>query len=174
MKNDLICFSHLRWNFVYQRPQHLMSRAGKESRIFYIEEPEFTKRADRLSVNVDPEHQVIVVTPELKRDPPEDKDALQLTVEMRMAALVDQLILQNGITDYVTWYYAPMAIAFTEHLKPKAIVYDCMDELSLFRGAPARLRENEVEPEKAHHQQKFPEILEVYAKQVFLKVQKLS
>jgi hypothetical protein len=31
---DLICFSHLRWNFVFQRPQHLMRRA-RLARIFY-------------------------------------------------------------------------------------------------------------------------------------------
>src|SRR5205085_11176115 len=36
---DLICLSHLRWNFVYQRPQHLLSRAGTERRIFFVEEP---------------------------------------------------------------------------------------------------------------------------------------
>ena len=34
---DLICFSHLRWNFVFQRPQHLMSRYARAHRVFFVE-----------------------------------------------------------------------------------------------------------------------------------------
>jgi len=67
MKNDLICFSHLRWHFVYQRPQHLMSRAARQGRVFYFEEPVFTSLPDRLYIELDPVNQVTVVTPELRR-----------------------------------------------------------------------------------------------------------
>jgi hypothetical protein len=35
----LICFSHLRWDFVFQRPQHLMSRFAAEMPVIYWEEP---------------------------------------------------------------------------------------------------------------------------------------
>jgi UDP-galactopyranose mutase len=54
---DLVCFSHLRWDFVYQRPQHLLSRFAKKNRVFFIEEPifgdgpanlEVRRRADQL------------------------------------------------------------------------------------------------------------------------------
>ena len=38
---DLVCFSHLRWDFVFQRPQHLLSRFAKRQRVFFIEEPVF-------------------------------------------------------------------------------------------------------------------------------------
>src|ERR671913_115444 len=46
---DLICFSHLRWAFVYQRPQHLLSRFAKHTRVFYVEEPIFADE-EKLSI----------------------------------------------------------------------------------------------------------------------------
>src|SRR5262245_59019400 len=39
----LVCFSHLRWSFVYQRPQHLMTRLARDYRVFYVEEPLITE-----------------------------------------------------------------------------------------------------------------------------------
>jgi UDP-galactopyranose mutase len=59
--------------------------------------------------------------------------------------LLDELLEAERVTQYVLWYYTPMALAFTDHLAPQAIVYDCMDELSAFKGAPAPLREFEIE-----------------------------
>ena len=138
MKNDLICFSHLRWHFVYQRPQHLMSRASRMGRVFYFEEPAFTTFSDKLRIETDPVSGVIVVTPELsksvKNEKPEDAN-----FNIRLMKLVDELIKRFDIKDFVAWYYAPMALAFSELLVPKAIVYDCMDELSAFKFAPAEL-----------------------------------
>jgi hypothetical protein len=141
MKNDLICFSHLRWNFVYQRPQHLMSRAARQGRVFYFEEPVFTSSFDQLRIKVDPANQVTVVTPEL--DSRAADRVQEENINIRIRRLVDQLILRHGIKEFVAWYYAPMAWSFSEHLEPKAIVYDCMDELSAFKFAPAELVENE-------------------------------
>ena len=40
----LIVFSHLRWNFVYQRPQHLLSRLAERFHVVFIEEPMPTDR----------------------------------------------------------------------------------------------------------------------------------
>ena len=143
MKNDLICFSHLRWNFVYQRPQHLMSRAVRQGRVFYVEEPVYTEMPDQLRVDIDPVDQVIVVRPELHRTASGSNDVREDHFELRMARLVDQLILEHQITNFVVWYYAPMALAFSGHLKPMAIIYDCMDELSAFKFAPPELVEYE-------------------------------
>ena len=142
MKNDLICFSHLRWNFVYQRPQHLMSRAARIRRVFYIEEPVFISLPDKLKIVVDPVNQVIVVTPELTNSR-KTGHGQEIDFRIRMRRLLDLLFLQYGITDFVSWYYAPMALSFSEHLKPMAVVYDCMDELSAFKFAPAELVEFE-------------------------------
>jgi len=142
MKNDLICFSHLRWHFVYQRPQHLMSRAARTGRVFYFEEPVFTSAPDQLRIEHDPVNQVTVVTPELNNTGAASHVQDEKS-EIRIKILLDQLILQYNITDFVSWYYAPMALSFSEHLEPRAIVYDCMDELSAFKFAPAELVEFE-------------------------------
>ncbi len=139
MKNDLMCFSHLRWNFVYQRPQHLMTRAAKKARVFYFEEPVYTSFPDKLKIHVDPVCQVTVVTPELEEGQSYIRDGIELSVENRISRLLDQLIQMYHIRDFVAWYYAPMALAFTQHLTPRGIVYDCMDELSAFKFAPAEL-----------------------------------
>jgi len=136
MKNDLICFSHLRWHFVYQRPQHLMSRAAREARVFYFEEPVFTASPDTMRIETDSLHGVTVVTPELRHGSAEDQDG---NVNMRLKKLVDELILRYKIKDFVAWYYGPMALSFTEHLDPPVVVYDCMDELSAFKFAPPEL-----------------------------------
>src|ERR1044072_9027748 len=48
---DLICFSHLRWDFVYQRPQHLLSRCAKDRRVFFVEEPIFAATAPKLEIS---------------------------------------------------------------------------------------------------------------------------
>lgn len=143
MKIDVVCFSHLRWNFVYQRPQHLMSRAAGRGRVFYVEEPVYTETPDQLRVDIDPANQVIVVRPELKRTVGGDHVVPEDMFKRRMAGLMDQLIFEHEITDFVIWYYAPMALAFSGHLKSRAIVYDCMDELSAFKFAPAELIEYE-------------------------------
>ena len=129
---DLVCLSHLRWNFVYQRPQHLMSRCARERRVFFFEEPvETDVTAARLELGMSPEG-VCVAVPQVPRG---------LTSEETTAAqraLLDELFRRSGIVDGVLWYYTPMAIPFTRHIKPLATVFDCMDELSAFRGAPRR------------------------------------
>ncbi len=53
--------------------------------------------------------------------------------------LVDSLVADHGLRRFVSWYYTPMALPFSEHLTPEVVVYDCMDELSAFRGAPPQL-----------------------------------
>ena len=143
MKNDLICFSHLRWNFVYQRPQHLMTRAAKCSRVFYFEEPEYHSLPDKLTIFTDPQNGVVVVTPELTHGCMTGDDGAERSVDQRLAFLLDQLIDQYAINDFIAWFYAPMALTFTEHLTPTAIIYDCMDELSAFKFAPPALVERE-------------------------------
>src|SRR4029079_14742501 len=62
---DIVCLSHLRWDFVYQRPQHLQSRCARERRVFFFEEPLFAPREKvRLDVSMR-EDGVCVATPRL-------------------------------------------------------------------------------------------------------------
>jgi len=136
---DLLVFSHLRWNFVFQRPQHLMTRFARSRRVYFVEEPVFGEAAFASLDVVGQGDGLKVVTPQL----PRDLSASQAREELER--LVSELIFQERITDFVSWYYTPMALPFTRHLYPQAVVYDCMDELSLFRGAPAQLVELEEE-----------------------------
>ncbi|MBC3785253.1 glycosyltransferase family 1 protein [Spirosoma utsteinense] len=133
--DDLICFSHLRWNFVYQRPQHLLSRAAQRWRVWYIEEPEWSD-APGLSIrSVSP--RLSVVVPQLPHGTsPEQAIELQRT-------LIDTLLAEQHIQQYALWYYTPMALPFSHHLRPQLTVYDCMDELSAFLGAPKPLLDQE-------------------------------
>src|SRR5215213_4895276 len=135
-KFDLVCFSHLRWDFVYQRPQHLFSRFGKHYRTFFIEEPIFTEGEGGLNVKQNTEG-VHVVIPHLPHGlPPEE-------VNNRLRNLVNDFLSEREIDNYVLWYYTPMALAFSDHLQPRMTVFDCMDELSAFKFAPPMLRQLE-------------------------------
>ncbi|MBY0497977.1 MAG: glycosyltransferase family 1 protein [Cyanobacteria bacterium] len=129
---DLICLCHLRWNFVFQRPQHLMSRYARTRRVFFVEEPLFEDVAGP-RVSIEARDGVLVVVPTLPRSYTPD----QALVAQR--AVMDQLIQAEGISRFVLWYYTPLAMKFAGHLKPAATVYDCMDELSAFKNAPAEL-----------------------------------
>lgn len=135
---DLICLSHLRWDFVYQRPQHLLSRFARERRVFFVEEPVFDENAMRLDVSQrdDGVHVVVPHLPVALMGQDND-DALR--------SMLDQLFAEQAIGEHVLWYYTPMAISWSRHLQPLAVVYDCMDELSAFKGAPPALRERESE-----------------------------
>ena len=133
--NDLLCFSHLRWNFVYQRPQHLLSRASHTYRVWFIEEPIFGDRhwVETRAVS----DTITVVVPHLKHGIPHEA-----VIDQQRQA-VNELISQNNIHEFIAWYYTPIALRFSDHLNPHLTVYDCMDELSAFLGAPPSLLEQE-------------------------------
>jgi UDP-galactopyranose mutase len=133
---DVICLSHLRWNFVFQRPQHLMVRFAKNRRVFFVEEPLF-EDIEAPAISVDMHDGVSVVVPRL----PRGFDGNQVLAAQRAA--LDDLIERAGLTRYVLWYYTPQALRFSEHLRPAVVVYDCMDELSAFKGASSDLPELE-------------------------------
>ncbi len=137
---DLICFSHLRWHFVTQRPQHLLSRAATDRRVFFWEEPiwhvagELALRPDGgLGMYTDVLREgssIFVIQPHI---------TWGIDFEAGQRILLQELMQTYSITSYVSWYYTPMARGFSDHLHPKATIYDCMDELSGFLGAPPQL-----------------------------------
>jgi glycosyltransferase involved in cell wall biosynthesis len=132
----ILCLSHLRWNFVYQRPQHLLVRCAQQHQVLYVEEPMFDVSEPTLEVRA--EGEVTVAVPHLPCGLSTD-DA-----ERAQRKMIDRLLYAADDPRPVLWYATPMAIAFTHHIKPRAVVYDCMDELSLFHGAPAALIEREA------------------------------
>lgn len=137
-KPDLVCLSHLRWDFVYQRPQHLLSRFANERRVFFIEEPIFDARRPELDVS-QRDDGVWVVVPRLPQE------MLGQETDLLLAEMIDRLYRQHDISDHLLWYYTPMAVGWSRHLQPLATIYDCMDELSAFKGAPRALKEREAE-----------------------------
>jgi glycosyltransferase involved in cell wall biosynthesis len=135
--SSVLCFSHLRWNFVFQRPQHLLCRCQKRCDVHFWEEPLY-KPIDsaELQIETDP-CGLRVVTPLL----PEGVDSS--TAINLQRNLLNQYLQQEKIDQFIAWYYTPMALAFSSHLSPLVTVYDCMDELSAFHGAPPELIEME-------------------------------
>jgi UDP-galactopyranose mutase len=135
---DLICFSHLRWNFVYQRPNHLMVRAARDRRVYFIEEPVFST-ATTPGFARRSEAGVTIVTPNL----PADLTAHD--VSRALGRLLDDLVEVEAVNRPDLWYYTPMALPWSRHLRANATIYDSMDDLTGFRGAPPALAELEAE-----------------------------
>ena len=124
----IVALSHLRWDFVYQRPQHLLSRAARQHRVLYVEEPKRDAPTPFVEMREEASG-VTIVVPHLS--------ASSTVSDLRL--LLDEQLAHENIQNLVLWYYTPMALAFTDHLLPCAVVYDCMDELSAFAGAPPEL-----------------------------------
>ncbi|RYY16780.1 MAG: glycosyltransferase family 1 protein, partial [Chitinophagaceae bacterium] len=135
---DIVCFCHLRWDFVYQRPQHLLSRFAKSSRVFVVEEPIFTDQPTFLNVS-NRDEQLVIITPQINHGTPASGH-IQAQVEL-LTPYFDNL----GLEEYILWYYTPMAMPLASALpKPGLVVYDCMDELSAFKFAPHDIKEREA------------------------------
>jgi len=132
----VLCFSHLRWGFVFQRPNHLMIRAARGRRVFYIEEPVFDGEVARLHTEeVAPG--MLRVVPQVVPGDPEP--------EARVGALLEELCRREHIEHAIHWYYTPMMLGVSAHLPRDFVVYDCMDELANFLFAPPELQERERE-----------------------------
>ena len=140
-RTTLICFSHLRWNFVFQRPQHLMSRFARDMAVIFWEEPVDIPRKQTPYLRVseaDDAPGVVVVVPHLPEGMPEDAR------EAALSRLLDaHLALVRG--PLIAWYYTPMMLPFSRHITPDVTVYDAMDELSKFKFAPDHLLDYEQE-----------------------------
>ncbi len=134
----LVCFSHLRWNFVYQRPQHLMCRFARQFKVYFIEEPLFDADSNYLDVTTTPEG-VHLVVPHLREGMNEEE------ANARQKELFVTMFIERDISKYCFWYYTPMMLAVSDHFNPTVTVYDCMDELSAFKFAPLALKQRENE-----------------------------
>ena len=126
--SDLLVFSHLRWNFVYQRPQHLMSRFARVRRVFFFEEPVF-EHAEEPSFQITSDRSgVRIIVPHLPFEySPE-------SIEIALSQAVDELISSENVEDYTVWYYTPMALAFTRHLDPRAGDGDLVEPIGSLDG----------------------------------------
>ena len=137
---DVVCMSHLRWDFVFQRPQHLLTRFAQHSNLYYFEEPLFYDGAQpRLDITNREGGNINIVIAHLPKGlTPQESDEKQID-------LINAFLTERNLNRFILWYYTPMALEITRHLQPVLTVFDCMDELSAFKGAPPRLRELEAE-----------------------------
>jgi Glycosyl transferases group 1 len=131
----IVAFSHLRWNFVYQRPQHLLSRLAATHRVIFVEEPEFDAEVPARWERTSPHPNVTVYRPRTPVQAPGFHPDQLPAIEPLMAELSADL----GDANVLVWLYTPMALPLALSLDPHAAAYDCMDELSLFAGAPPEL-----------------------------------
>jgi glycosyltransferase involved in cell wall biosynthesis len=140
---DLVCFAHLHWDFVWQRPQHLLTRFAQHGRVFYVEEP-FYHADDLIEAHIEVKERqngVKVVVAHL----PHKLRADEAAADQAQFELLSQYFDQNSITKYAFWYYTPMALAKSRQFTPMLTVYDCMDELANFKFAHPQLRSREQE-----------------------------
>lgn len=126
---DLVVFSHLRWDFVYQRPQHIISRMSNFYKILFVEEP-------------------IPYTAEQKDKARITKVSKQLSIFQPMVDSITDTgkILKEYISNTsipIAWFYSAAFVQVLNEFKFDRIVYDCMDELSLFKGASEQIRVQE-------------------------------
>ena len=134
----LLVFSHLRWDFVYQRPQHLLSRLAKHYRVLFFEEPVRGNQTPYLQ-RLAPCPNVEVLRPHTTVDAVGFHDD-QLP---ELKHLLAEYLSDFSIDDYLVWFYTPMALPLLAELTPQAVIYDCMDELSAFKNAPRQMIQRE-------------------------------
>jgi glycosyltransferase involved in cell wall biosynthesis len=132
----IIVFSHLRWDFVYQRPQHLLSRLAEHYRIVFFEEPVFQHGEPALNVTT-PIPNLMVCRPTTPVDAPGFHDD-HLPY---LRAMVRELGEEHEAP--IVWFYTPMALPLLNELEPSLVVFDCMDELSAFHNPPKQLVQRE-------------------------------
>ncbi|HLL49134.1 MAG TPA: glycosyltransferase [Thermomicrobiales bacterium] len=131
----LVAFSHLRWGFVWQRPQHLLTRFAREMPVVVVEEPEYHAYGADFRVHHD--HGVTIVTPLLPTDT--GKYGFGNHVNRQISQMMESIV--PATADPIYWYYTPMALgAEPATVRPRLTVYDAMDDLANFRSAPPELR----------------------------------
>jgi hypothetical protein len=147
LKYPIVVHSHLSWNWVWQRPQQFLSRLSRRHRVLFVEThpPDPSLVAPRAELSPVPAFPNVTV---LKIAFPSWRWSDGEWVDLERRRLVQAALagpLSGQFDSPVQWFYDPMAVtAFAGHLNERAIVYDCMDELSKFRGAPPEIVDREA------------------------------
>ncbi len=132
----ILAVSHLQWDLVFQRPHHLLTRAAHDRTVLYVEEPRYDAATSAWERRPTPQGVMVCIPHMPSGMSAERRDAV-------LSAMMDSLVEQHDLDPFVLWFETPMSVVHTQHLHPVATVYDCMDELSAFAGAPPELRANE-------------------------------
>lgn len=144
----IIVHCHLCWDWVWQRPQQFVSRLSRRHRTLFIEmlSPDPALAAPLVHVRTPEEFPNLTL---LSLQFPASRWGDGTYVDGERRRLVQEFLAGPGAGQFerpVQWFYDPMAItAFAGQMRERLTVYDCMDELSKFRGAPPELVEREHE-----------------------------
>jgi UDP-galactopyranose mutase len=142
----IVCFSHLRWGFVWQRPQHILTRLTHLHPVYFIEEPILEPGMKSPSLRIDEDHSVTILTPVLRAEEHAPGGFSRENRAVIRALLSDYFACELESPEVVAWYYTPMAFGtLPSSLVPLATVFDAMDELANFRHAPLELRDQDRE-----------------------------
>ena len=136
----LVTFSHVRWNDVFQRPQHIMTRIGTRRPVLFVEEPIVREGPPTLEVEVVAPG-VRVARPVLEVGGSAFGDSQHVVLEAMLRKRLDA----EGWNEFAAWLYTPMAIRLAKALHPLAILYDSMDQWTEVRHAPPESAERERE-----------------------------
>lgn len=168
---DLVCVSHLWWDWVWQRPQHLLSRLARRQQVLYVEEPRIQIGPIYEGFDIIPDRpQLDIARLTYRSDAAtfwrrlhETQDRVgahpfNVSDQIREASLMfespAQERLEQELVEYVAarrgerlvlWLYTPVVVRCIDLLQPDLVVYDVMDELSAFKFTPPRLKQQEQE-----------------------------
>jgi len=137
--NALLVFSHLRWDFVYQRPQHVLSRIARRWPVVFVEEPLRHDGPTRVeTLEVAPGVTLVRFHTPIAAGGFHDDQLAEI------GPLLPGVLRDLGVDSYGAWFYTPMALPLLRQLTPATICYDCMDELAAFRNSPKQLLQRET------------------------------
>src|SRR5215203_4781920 len=135
MPPDLVVFCHLRWNWVWQRPQHLISRIGRGRRVWFVEEP---RPCDVDGPRLRTEEYASGLT-RVWVDVPDQGRHVGFEEEILPAYAESLRTCGAGAGHPVVWLYSPLPLGLADGLEPRLVVYDVMDDLASFLRAPELL-----------------------------------
>lgn len=145
--HPIIVHCHLCWDWVWQRPQQFLSRLSQRHKILFVETvaPDPGLAAPLARFRMLPEYPNITI---LRLQFPQWKWSDSNYVDQERRRLVQDFIEGphgEAFREPIQWFYDPMAVpSFAGHMGEVLTVYDCMDELSKFRGAPPQIIEREL------------------------------
>jgi len=135
---SLIVFSHVRWDGMFQRPRHVLTRLARTWRVLFVEEPVFGAGDPRGELRA-VQDGITVLTPHTPLTAPGFHDD-QIPL---LTKLLGRAIAHEQIADYGAWFCTPMALPLLHRLGPRVVVYDCVDELAARDNAPRQFVQRE-------------------------------
>src|SRR5262245_9670943 len=117
-----------------------MRRIARWRPVLFVEEPASGEAEPRLEVT-----DVAPNVPVARATLPEGGGAFRARSRDALCALIADEMARRRWSAFAAWLYTPMAVDLARLLQPCAIVYDCMDELSAFKDAPAEMLSRERE-----------------------------